>query len=106
MALLSPTFFSGKENIISEDGHWEWINNDWQLIQEKSDQAGFNPQKYSANVKNTQTQVGSQIRNQFSDFATNAWEDYIKPRLPEKLKNPPILRNTNCEYNKSEPLTI
>ena len=56
-------------------------------------------------MKNTQTQVGSQIRNQFSDFATSAWESYIKPRLPEKLKNPPILRNTNCEYNKSEPLT-
>jgi hypothetical protein len=96
-----------KQNIISEDGQWEWINNDWQLIQEKRDQAGFNPQKYSANVKNTQSQVGSQIRNQYSNFATSAWEDYIKPRLPEKLKNPPILRNTNCEYNKkSEPLTI
>ena len=102
---MPPTFFSGKENIISEDGHWEWINNDWQLIQEKSDQ-GFNPQTYSANVKDTQQQVGNQIINQFSDIANSAWNDYIKPRLPEKLINPPILRNTNCEYDKSEHLTI
>ena len=104
---LLPLFL-GKQNIISEDGQWEWINNDWQLIQEKNDQ-GFNPQTYSANVKNTHTQVGSQIRNQFSDlttsFATNTWEK-IKAKLPETFKNLGVLRNTNCECNKAEPLTI
>ena len=86
----------GKQNIISEDGQWEWINNDWQLIQEKSDQ-GFDPQTYSANVKKNTTQIGNQIINKFSDIATSALH-YIEPRLPEKLRNPSILRNTNCEY--------
>ena len=74
-------FLSEIQYPVSEDGQWQWINNDWHYRPqpETSAQPRFDTEVYRDNVLKPEADAVNYVRN----TATNVWNDYITPNLPQ-----------------------